>query len=71
MPTLVQAPGLEAEVADALRDELMLRNQDSLTREQPFYRLPDTANTQKVLNDYIKVYLLLPLYASRLTRLSS
>lgn len=56
MTTLIQAHGLEAHVADALRDELMPQNQDNITREQPFYKLPGTSNTEKILNDYIEVY---------------
>lgn len=54
MSIIVKAPGLEAKIADALRDELMPRS--SIPQEQPFYRLPSTPNTEKTLNGYIEVY---------------
>jgi len=54
MPTLVKAPGLESQIADQLREELMPRKQDNQLREQPFYKLLGTSESEKVLKEYIE-----------------
>jgi hypothetical protein len=56
MSTLVKAPSLNPEIADRLREELMLPTQDNVPREQPFYKLPSTSKTEKILKEYIQVY---------------
>ena len=40
-------------IADTLREELMPPAQDNLPCEQPFYKLPGTVNTTKILDEYI------------------
>jgi hypothetical protein len=56
MSTLVKAPGLDPKIADRLREELMPPTQDNVPREQPFYKLPGTSKTEKILREYIQVY---------------